>query len=447
MRSRAFRRSSLFGLVAAIALVTTGCWRVGNLDGPGTGSLGGRTGDAVNVDKSVAVAQISTFAIPVIAYADPSSNRLRWGIDNPIHGWQFSDLDGPGVAGGAGRTSDNVGTFNSTSMGAAVGAGSRQADVYYFDSTQHLLRHAHSDGGNWTFESLDGPGVGGSAGQTSDLAGGSNASAFFNNQTHDLYRAEHTSQGKVGNQTRLRHTWFDGQSWHFENVDGPGSTFAGHTDDNVGLHTAVQVYNGAMHAFYYDSTAHSLRHATYDGSTWTFEDLDGATAGASGGRVADDVGQYNATTTTPDGHLHVFYLDATTNRLRHAEFDGTSWTFSDLDGPGVGGGNGRTGDTVGGYAATAANAPGNVIDVFYSDDVAHSLRHARFDGVTWTFETIDGTGASTLGSTHDQVGQFNAAGYGGLPVELHMWTGDLTSGNLRTGCTLGPLTTPPATCS
>ena len=438
------RRSAFFAVVAAIALGTTGCWRVGNLDGPGTGGLAGRTGDAVNADKSVAIVPVFGFSVPVIAYFDSSSSRLRFGVDRPDTGWQFSDLDGPGVPGN-GRTTANVGTFNATSVG--VGAVVPGIDVYYFDSTNFRLRHAHSNGGPgpsaWTFEDLDGPGVPGVSRRTGDPAGASNASAFYAGQPHDLYRAEHQAV-KMTPATRLRHFWFDGQ-YHFEDVDGPGSTYAGHTEDNVGLYTAAQVYNGSLHAFYYDITAHTLRHATYNGSTWTFETLDGA--GGGGGRVTDNVGQYNATATTPDGHLHVFYLDATTHRLRHANFNGSTWSFENLDGPGVAGAAGRTGDMVGAYAAAALNAPGSVIDVLYSDDTAHSLRHARFDGSTWTFETIDGTGALTLGATNDQVGQYNAAGYGGSPVELLMWTGDTTSGNLRSGCTLGPGTTPPATCS
>jgi len=442
------RRSALLAVVVAIALTTAGCWRVGNLDGPGTGSLEGRTGDPVNVDKSVVVDPVSSFQIPVITYVDPTTHRLRLGIDRPGLGWHFSDLDGTGTGAPlAGRTDDAVGTYNSVSLGVGATLG-RAIDVYYFDSTNSRLRHAHYWGDDhappWTFDDVDGPGVAGDAGRTTDPAGTYNAANFYAGHPDDLYMAQHTDQQTKPTQ-RLRHFWFDGTA-HFENVDGVGGVCKGATADNVGFYTAAQPDGVRLQAFYYDATAHTLRHATYDNATlsWTCETLDGA--GGVGGRVSDDVGQYNSTAVTSDGHFHVFYLDATTHRLRHANFDGSTWTFQNLDGPGVLGAAGRTGHQVGSYTAATQNTPGNVIDVIYSDDTAHSLRHARFGSGTWKFETIDGTGALTVGATTNQVGQFNAIAYGGPPDELHMWTGDLTSGNLRTGCSLGPSTAPPAVC-
>jgi len=165
------------------------------------------------------------------------------------------------------------------------------------------------------------------------------------------------------------------------------------------------------------------------------------------GTVGDDVGRYTAATTSSDGHLHVFYLDATTHRLRHGDFDGSTWTFSNLDGPGVAGGNGRTSHNVGTSVAAAPKAPVGVIDVVYSDDTTHALRHARWSSGIWTFETIDGTGALTVGHTTDAVGLDNAAVYGGaFTQQLLAFTGDTTTGDLRRACTLGPGILPPAVC-
>ena len=340
------RRSALLALIVAIALITSGCWRVGNLDGPGTGSLEGRTGNSVNVDKSVVVVPVGVYQVPVITYADPISHRLRVGVDRLGTGWHFDDLDGPGTGIVNGRTGNDVGTFNSAALGLGATGPGRSIDVYYFDSSSSRLRHGH-----------------------------------FNGHPDDLYLAVSQKQ-----ETRLRHTWFAGTS-HFEDVDGIGGVCKGHTDDNVGYYTAAQPDGLRLQAFYYDATAHTLRHASWDGTTWTCETLDGP--GGVTGSVADDVGQYTSMTITPDRHLHVFYLDATT----------------------------------------------------------HRLRHGRFDGSTWTFETIDGTGALTIGRTTDQVGHFNAIAYGGTPVELQMWTGDGTTGDLRAGCSFGPGIAPPAACS
>jgi hypothetical protein len=87
---------------------------------------------------------------------------------------------------------------------------------------------------------------------------------------------------------------------------------------------------------------------------------------------------------------------------------GATWIFSDLDGPGVPGGAGRTGHQVGAYAAATVDPAGGVIDVLYADETAHALRHARHDAAGWSFETIDGTGSLQLGSTTHNVGRFNA---------------------------------------
>src|SRR5262245_11195770 len=111
------RHLGLIAAVIAIALGTTGCWRITVLDGPGSGGGGRRTTDIVNADKSVAVEPVGVYSVPVITYADSSSSRLRFGVDSPSLGWSFTDLDGPGVAGGGGRTSDNVGLENSIALG------------------------------------------------------------------------------------------------------------------------------------------------------------------------------------------------------------------------------------------------------------------------------------------------------------------------------------------
>jgi hypothetical protein len=40
----------------------------------------------------------------------------------------------------------------------------------------------------------------------------------------------------------LRHAWWTSAGWHFETLDGPGSTFSGHTGNRVGATVAVTDY-------------------------------------------------------------------------------------------------------------------------------------------------------------------------------------------------------------
>lgn len=76
------------------------------------------------------------------------------------------------------------------------------------------------------------------------------------------------------------------------------------------------------------------------------------------------------------GQPHVWYLDATAGRLRHAWWTGTQWSFEDLDGTGVPGGNGRTGNVVGFYSAVTLYQ--DQPHVWYLDATAAGLRHAWF---------------------------------------------------------------------
>jgi hypothetical protein len=48
---------------------------------------------------------------------------------------------------------------------------------------------------------------------------------------------------------------------------------AGHTTDSVG---SVTELNGGPQVFYYDATAHALRHAWWTETQWQSETLDGA---------------------------------------------------------------------------------------------------------------------------------------------------------------------------
>jgi YD repeat-containing protein len=428
-----------------VALFTSACWRVGAIDGPSAGSGAGRTTDDVHADKSaISLPVLPGFpplTEPVVAYYDTTAHRLRLGIDAVSTGWNFRDLDGAGVAGGAGRVADDVGHF--VSIAGAFPNLEPQIDGFYLDATNGRLRHFRSAGlsTTLTFEDLDGPGVPGGAGRTGDPSGVYN-SAVNGIGLHDFYTS---STSVKPAQQRLRHTWFDG-SWHFEDVDGPGATSTGATSDNVGAFVSAASSGSGLHVFYADSTTGRLRYAHLDSGVWTTQDLDGPGVGGGAGRTGNSVGTYNAAVATGDGKLHDYYYDAAAHRLRHAWFDG-SWHFENLDGPGVAGAGGRTGNNVGSSTATVAG-DATTLDVFYADETAHTLRHAHFDGTIWKFEIADGAGsASTGGTTTDSVGQDNAAAYNAPGIQLHFFTGDTNNGDLRHGCNTAFGAPAPALCN
>ena len=213
----------------------------------------------------------------------------------------------------------------------------------------------------------------------------------------------------------LEHDWFSG-SWHSEILDGSGATpYSGNqTTNSVGKWNRSIVYGGQLHNFYYDDVAGSLRHAWWNGSSWNFEYLDGASSSYPGASIDHRVG-YSEDTTSHSAfvfgsQLQLFYPDECIcsdnfyEKLRHAWFDGT-WHFETLDGHGTGAGNGRTNSDVG-TDASAVAAPNGQVHVFYSNE-GSNLRHGWYDG-TWHFEYLDGASA-TNGGTFDAVGGDNSA--------------------------------------
>jgi subtilisin family serine protease len=333
--------------------------------------------------------------------------RARW----TGSGWDIVTTDGPGSGSGAGQTTDDVGRYISTIIWQGV------PHVWYYDLTAGALRHAWWNGSRYTRETLDG--TGGTAGQTTNNAGLFTSVAVFNGAAHVWYY-DATAHN-------LRHAWWNGTGWAFEILDGAGSgSSGGRTADDVGQFSAAIIYNGAMHVWYYDATAHSLRHAVGDGSAWTFETLDGTGAASGSGQTSDNVGQYNSVTLY-NGGPHIWYYDAAAHSLRHGFWNGTGWSFETVDGAGV---TGRPNDDVGKFTSVTvyAGAP----HVWYYDATAFSLHQAWLINGAWYYETLDGGGSpSGGGQTGDQVGQFSAVTlFNGTP---HVWYYDASARSLRYG--------------
>jgi hypothetical protein len=243
--------------------------------------------------------------------------------------------------------------------------------------------------------------------------GGYNASTVYNGQLHVL-TAIRTSTG-----TALGHDWWDGQRWNFEILDGSGSTWPGHTADNVGgaNKNAVTVYGGQLQVFTYDATTSSLRHDWWDGSRWQFEVLDGS-GSLYPGHTTDKVG-IDIAVTVYAGQLQVYSHDASLGSLRHVWWDGRRWNFETLDGSGSAW-SGHSTDNVG--IATAVTVYSGRLHLFTGDATSGSLRHDWWDGRRWNFETLDGPGSTWPGHTAESVGWSNSVAVYG--TQLHVFTSD-----------------------
>jgi CHAP domain len=299
-------------------------------------------------------------------------------LGSGVTGWLHHGGGGGGTGGSGGPpppTPDVPWHFQTLDGGKISGAGLHPAaasyrgtlQVFYYDARHGYLRHAWNNATGWHFQTLDGsPGsaAGREGGASSDV-GGSLASTVYRKSLQVFYYSASTKG--------LRHAWYIGSRWHFENLDGgTAPTLSGDTD-HIGRNPSVAVDGRVLQLFSYDATAGDLRHDWYDAAGWHFENLDGPTS-----TIGPDpfrVGRYSAAI-TDHGTLEVFYYDNTWGDLRYAwAGPGAAWQFENLDGLG-GRPASREGPGVHVGLYPAAVVAGGVPNVFYYDATHEGLRHA-----------------------------------------------------------------------
>lgn len=212
--------------------------------------------------------------------------------------WLAETLDGDGVNGHLpGDAGDGASITTLVFDGAP--------HVWYQDTSGGNLRHAFWTGAAWAYETLDGA-SNGPDGRINSAVGGAARAAVYNTGPQVWYRED--SNG------HMRHAWWTGVKWSFENFDGYGPDAAGRVLANLTPGSATLV-GGLPQVWYYRLETGDLRHAWWTGVNWSFETLDGHQAGPQG-QVAADVGS-RASVVVYVGQPHTFYEDATGGNLRH----------------------------------------------------------------------------------------------------------------------------------
>ena len=159
---------------------------------------------------------------------------------------------------------------------------------------------------------------------------------------------------------------------------------------------------------YSDGARGDIKMATWNGKAWVRQIIDGNSS--SGGRTTDDVSGNISLCTNKVGKtesLNLFYGDLTTKDLRYASFDGTKWRFDIVDGNGAKiqpyqeADRVRTASDVSVTNACVFTPAG--LQVFYRDESQGILLGAVRDGAIWRYEVIDGDRA-TDGRTTGDVG-------------------------------------------
>lgn len=257
----------------------------------------------------------------------------------------------------------------------------RPADALRLAATTFVAVLALLAPGTALGESVTLDGAGGPGGRTTHALGRTSAVARYDDALHVFYHD--ATSGDLRLARRL------GATWSFRTIDGAGGP-NGRVDAYVGEDQSAIVYGGSLHVFYYDRTHGDLRHGAFDGVSWSFETLDGA--GGSQGRVDARVG-LRLSSTRFAGGLHLIYVRTSGGDVRHATYDGETWSFETLDG--AGGSAGRIDGNVGWN--TAAVVFGSRLHVFYfyqdpnCDPACHvfgSIREATYSGTAWTFEHL-----------------------------------------------------------
>ena len=134
----------------------------------------------------------------------------------------------------------------------------------------------------------------------------------------------------------------------------------------------------------------AVSNVTVPQSGWKSSVLDSAADGKS------------LTSTTFNGKPAIAYTDSVSGKLKLAMFTGTSWKKIIVDG--AGGSAGRTGNSISGQISMCVNGSGTkqTLHIFYSDSTTKDLRYAAYNGKSFSFEIVDGNGA-TLNDYNDAV--------------------------------------------
>ena len=186
-------------------------------------------------------------------------------------------------------------------------------------------------------------------------------------------------------------------------------------DSSDGSNLASTVFNGKPVVAYNDSNTGDLKLATFTGKTWKKSIVDGQ--GGLGGRTNNELAGAISVCVNgvgPQQIMHIFYSDATEKDLRYATYDGKNFTFEVVDGDGASINKYedpirvRTASDV--SVSNACVATASDIQVFYRDQTQGiTLGAVKSKGSSWQYELVDGDRATDGRSTGDVSFHMKAA--------------------------------------
>jgi len=327
-----------------------------------------------NKKRILAIAFISTLLVisTICSQATPVRAQM----------WSIQTVDSTG----------NVGTHTSLALDS-----NGNPHISYCDDGKADLKYASWTGSNWTIQTVDSTGnVGGSTSLALDSDG--NPSICYHEMTNTAlklakwngtaWKIQTVDSGNVGASSSLsldpndyphisyygtangslNYAGWNGSTWDRQTVD---------SDGNVGSYSSIAVdSNCCPHISYNDGSDYHLRYAYWNGSTWDLQTADSSSF----------VGYYSSIALDPNGNPRIGYHDEREGSgLKFANWTGLEWTFAATDSVGPIGNNWD--------CSLALDSNGSAHISYYKMlSSPPSLRYAKWDGATWSVQTVDNAG-------------------------------------------------------
>lgn len=214
--------------------------------------------------------------------------------------------------------------------------------------TTTMLKSARRSGNAWTIETIDASGA---------VTGGASLVLDDAEHSHISYASD-----------ALKYARFDGNAWTTETVDNLTHV----TNTTLALDNADLPRIG-----YVNATSHTLDYAMWDGAQWTTQNID--TSGA--------VGEYNSIALDSQSHPHISYFDNTNADLKYASWTAGAWNIETVD----------SGGNVGKFTSLALDNSDNPRISYCASDSHVSdcttIKYAAWDGSAWNIQTVDDNNA------------------------------------------------------
>lgn len=290
----------------------------------------------VGIDPAIA---LDSSSIPHICYYDQDNGDLKYAVRNPS--WETEIVDSDGDVG--------------EESGIAVdSSGNPHVSSNHGDLT-NILVYATKSGGSWSVQNFEQP--------ENYHVTSTSIGLDSSDNPHIVYNIQENSDDVTLVDYMVRYTYYDGSSWHVENVAARGQDvfMAIDSADNTHVSFRVEDQNDGDNIY-------RLTYAKRVSGTWIITTVDSST------NVGGDTGIAVDSSNNP----HIVYRDYGNATVKYAYYDGTSWSTQNVDANG--GANEGT--------KIAVDSSGNP-HIVYAVDSTEQLLYAVLSGGSWSTEVID----------------------------------------------------------